>query len=93
MKRIVTLAVGVVLALALLVPSLALASGSSSCQTYNPQNCTPNNTTTGVPESTTATVSSQTLPFTGLDVALLVVGGGVLLGAGLVVRRASRHLG
>jgi hypothetical protein len=35
---------------------------------------------------------SGTLPFTGLDVVLLVVGGGMLLGAGFVVRRVSRRL-
>ena len=33
-----------------------------------------------------------TLPFTGLDVVLLVAGGGTLLAAGFVVRRLSRRL-
>jgi hypothetical protein len=32
------------------------------------------------------------LPFTGLDVVLLVAGGGTLLAAGFVVRRLSRRL-
>jgi hypothetical protein len=36
--------------------------------------------------------SAGTLPFTGLDVVLLVVGGGTLLAAGFVVRRLSRRL-
>ena len=46
------------------------------------------------PASTTAadSTSSGTLPFTGLDVVLLVAGGGTLLAAGFVVRRLSRRL-
>lgn len=83
MKRISAL-VGVlgVLALAALAPTAAMAAGSSSCQTYN--NCAPTTVTTGT--------SSGTLPFTGLDVVLLVAGGGTLLAAGFVVRRLSRRL-
>lgn len=79
MRRIAILAV----AFAMMVPSAALAQGSSTCQAYNPQtSCTP----------TTTTTSTGTLPFTGLDVALLAAGGGALLGVGLVVRRMSRRL-
>ncbi|HET6870939.1 MAG TPA: hypothetical protein VFH80_33825 [Solirubrobacteraceae bacterium] len=86
MKRISAL-VGVlgVLALAVLAPTAAMAAGSSSCQAYN--NCAPTTVTTG-----TGTTSSGTLPFTGLDVVLLVAGGGSLLAAGFVVRRLSRRL-
>lgn len=80
MRRIATLAV----AIALMIPSAALAQGSSTCQAYNPQTCTSTS-------ETTATSSQGTLPFTGLDVALLALGGGTLLGAGLVVRRLSRR--
>lgn len=85
MKRIAT----IIIALALLVPSTALASGSSTCQTYNGALCSvsSNNATQNTPTTTT---SSSTLPFTGLDVVLLAVGGGTLLGAGVVVRRLSR---
>jgi hypothetical protein len=77
MKRIATLAAG----LALVVPSSAAAANGSTCQAYNPKLCTPvsNDGTSG------------TLPFTGIDVALLAVGGGGLLGTGLVVRRLSRQ--
>jgi hypothetical protein len=80
MKRISAL-VGVLVALAFLVPAVAMAS-SSTCQAYN--NC--------APTTTTAATSSGTLPFTGLDVALLVAGGGTLLAAGFVVRKLSRRV-
>lgn len=88
MKRISAL-VGVlgVLVLALLAPTAAMAASSSSCQTYH--NCAPTTVTTG---AGTGTTSSGTLPFTGLDVVLLVAGGGTLLAAGFVVRRLSRRL-
>lgn len=78
MKRIATL----VAVLALIVPGSALAQGGSTCQAYNPKLCT-------VSDGTTA---GGTLPFTGVNVALLAIGGGGLLGAGLVVRRLSRRL-
>ncbi len=92
MKRIAAL-VGVLGVLALVVPTVAVAS--STCQGYASQACssvgngTAGNTTAG---NTTAATSSGTLPFTGLDVVLLVVGGGTLLAAGFVVRRLSRRL-
>jgi hypothetical protein len=91
MKRISAL-VGLVVVLALTVPGAAFAS--STCQAYNPQTCgsVSSNTSGNSPGSTTATTSSGTLPFTGLDVVLLVAGGGALLGTGLVVRRLSRRL-
>lgn len=70
-----------VLTLALMVPATAMAS-SSTCQAYSPQTCTVVSTST----------SSGSLPFTGLDVVLLVVGGGTLIGAGLVVRVLARRV-
>jgi hypothetical protein len=90
MKRISAL-VGVlgVLALTVLAPTAAMAAGSSSCQAYN--NCAPT-TTAATTGTTPGTTSSGTLPFTGLDVVLLVAGGGTLLAAGFVVRRLSRRL-
>ena len=80
MKRITIL--GAIL-IALLVPATAMAQGSSTCQAYNPQLCS---STTG------STTSSGTLPFTGVDLVLLVAGGATLLSAGFVVRRMSRRL-
>jgi hypothetical protein len=84
MKKIVALIVG----LALMAPSAALAQGGSTCQSYNPQLCSVAGNTHG---TTATTASASTLPFTGLDVVLLAAGGGVLLGAGLLVRRLSRN--
>jgi hypothetical protein len=82
MKRFSAL-VGVLAVFALMAPSIA--SASSTCQAYSPQLC-------GSVTTTTSATSSSTLPFTGLDVVLLVAGGGTLLGAGFVVRRMSRRL-
>jgi hypothetical protein len=92
MKRISAL-VGVLGVLALAIPSFAVAA-SSTCQAYGPQTCSSvsnGNVSTGT-SPTTTTNSAGTLPFTGLDVALLVAGGGMLLGAGFVVRRLARRL-
>ena len=79
MRRI-TLLGAILIALAL--PASAFASGNSTCQAYNPQLCSSVSNTTG----------TGSLPFTGLDVVLLVAGGGTLLAAGFVVRRLSRRL-
>jgi multisubunit Na+/H+ antiporter MnhB subunit len=81
MKRIVTLIVSLALLATAVLPSAASAA-SSTCQSYNAQLCQV--------ASNTNSRTASTLPFTGLDVGLLVAGGGVLLGAGLVVRRFSR---
>ena len=93
MKRISAL-VGVLGVLALTIPSMALAS--STCQAYGPQTCNSvsnSNVATGTsPGSATTANSAGTLPFTGLDVVLLVAGGGTLLAAGFLVRRLSRRL-
>jgi hypothetical protein len=82
----------------LMAPSAALAQ-SSTCQQYDAQTCSSlNSTVSTTPDSgdaspTSATTNtSGTLPFTGLDVVLLVAGGGALLSAGFVVRRVSRRL-
>jgi hypothetical protein len=83
MRRIATLAAGI----ALMAPGTALAESSSTCEAYNPQTCN-----SIEPQQPTTTSTEGTLPFTGLDVALLAVGGGTLLGAGVVVRRLSRRL-
>jgi hypothetical protein len=78
-KRIATL----VITLALMAPATALAQGSSTCQAYNPQTC----------NALTQSTSSGSLPFTGLDMVLLVIGGGTLLATGMVLRRLTRRVG
>ena len=45
------------------------------------------------PERATETKSSGSLPFTGLDVVLVVAAGGLLLGLGLGMRRLTRTTG
>ncbi len=84
MKRIAALLVTI----ALMVPATALAKNSSTCQAYSPQTCNVASNAT----SSTGAASSGSLPFTGLDVVLLVAGGGMLIGAGLVVRAATRRM-
>jgi hypothetical protein len=87
LKRIVAL----VVAVALMAPATALASGSSSCGSYNPPalcSVSANNAGTG----NTAATAASTLPFTGLDAILLAAGGATLLGAGAVVRVLSRRM-
>jgi len=92
MKRFSAL-VGILGVLALVAPGMAVAS-SSTCQGYSHKTCESvgSGTSGNGPGSTTETTSAGTLPFTGLDVVLLVVGGGALLSAGFVVRRLSRRL-
>jgi hypothetical protein len=72
-----------------MIPATALAQGSSTCQAYNPQTCSAlsNHQRNAVP------TSSGALPFTGLDIVLLVIGGGALLSTGLVVRRLTHRVG
>lgn len=93
MKRIATL----VVFFALMIPASASAGSGSTCQAYNPQDCTPVGTAHNTVDATTATTntvagSTGTLPFTGFDALLLVAGGGALLGAGLIVRRVARQI-
>lgn len=83
MKRIAIL----VASIALMAPGSALASSSSMCQAYNPQTCLVSGSSGAAADS-----PSGTLPFTGLDVVLVVVGGCTLVLAGFAVRRVSRRL-
>ncbi|MDQ6816936.1 MAG: hypothetical protein M3018_05945 [Actinomycetota bacterium] len=85
MKRMIAL---LALLLALAAPATSLASGGSSCQAYNPQLCG------SVSDSTAKNVADKTtLPFTGVNVGLLALGGVTLLGAGLAVRRLAGSAG
>lgn len=82
-RRVSLLVAGLLIVASLAIPAQALAQGNSQCQAYNPQ----------VPCQPPVTVqNSGTLPFTGIDVVLLASGGGILLLAGLGIRRLSRRL-
>lgn len=87
MKRMAVL----ILTIAWLIPATALAKGSSTCQAYNPQTCNVLSTQSNAAASTGA-ASSDSLPFTGLDVLLLLIGAGTLIGAGLVLRAVTRRM-
>jgi hypothetical protein len=98
MKRIALLCA--VVAVMLGAMSSSAFASSSSCSTYNPQNCsnkttsTPTATspaTTTTPTTTKPITTTSTLPFTGADVGLLVLGGALLCAGGLGVRRLSRR--
>jgi hypothetical protein len=88
MKRFATMLVGLVLMLA---PSSALAGTTSECQTYASETCNVATSNSNDANSNVATSAGSTLPFTGIDVGLLVLVGGGLLGTGVAVRRISRR--
>jgi hypothetical protein len=86
MKRIF---MAIFVAAMLMFPAASFASSSSSCLAYNaPSVCNASASRTTA-ASTVSSASASSLPFTGLDVALLVAGGVTLLGAGLIVRKLS----
>jgi hypothetical protein len=79
-----------VLTIALMVPATALAKGGSTCQAYNPQTC--NVLPTTQHNAATSATNSGSLPFTGLDLVLLVIGGGTLIGTGLIIRALTHRV-
>lgn len=77
----------VMLLVALAVPPAASAQGSCNANGYsNVAGIQPNGTN---PACTVTTASSGNLPFTGLDLGIVLGAGVLLLGAGLVLRRVS----
>jgi hypothetical protein len=82
----------VIVCVALLLPGSALAQ-SSTCQAYNPQLCGISAGTQRPAASSGSVSESGALPFTGLDLLLLAVGGGALVAAGVVIRRLARRVG
>lgn len=86
MKRIAMVAA----TLSLMTAAPAVASTSPTCGGYNPDcSSLAANTMHSKTTTTTTTAAAGTLPFTGLDVGLLLAGGGMLAGLGLVIRRVS----
>jgi hypothetical protein len=53
----------------------------------------PSSRIVSTPEAATQAKSSGTLPFTGLDLVLVIAAGGLLLGLGLGMRRLTRSTG
>jgi hypothetical protein len=51
-----------------------------------------NGPTASTPQQVTTSGSNGSLPFTGLDIGLLAVGGVLLVGVGVVLRRVARPL-
>lgn len=89
MRRITILCV---IGFAMALPATSLAAGGSTCQAYNPQLCSSVGAGSASNGPGSSATSSGSLPFTGLDVVLLVAGGGMLLATGFLVRRLSRRL-
>ena len=79
-----------VLTIALMVPATALATSSSTCQAYSRQTCNVLSSTQQAPQPVRRILAR--FPFTGLDVVLLLIGGGALIGTGLVVRAFTRRV-
>ena len=89
MKRNIV-AVVASLSLVASVPAVAGAE-SPTCSTYHPT-CNSISSAIDAPTATTTTTTGTgSLPFTGLDVGLLVAGGGSLAGLGFVIRRTARR--
>ena len=96
--RLRTLFVGALLCASLLVAAPASAQNASQSGYSSPKGSIQEQITTqnDPPRKTTTTTTASTpdqggnLPFTGLDVALIMAAGGVLLAMGFGIRRLSR---
>jgi hypothetical protein len=88
----IRLIAAVIVCAVLLLPGAALAQ-SSTCQVYNPQLCGLIGGTQPTGASASSVSQSGSLPFTGLDLLLLAVGGGALVVAGVVIRRLTSRAG
>jgi hypothetical protein len=94
--RLRTLFVGALLCASLLVAAPANAQNASQSGYSSPKGSIQEQITTqnDPPRKTTTTASTPDqggdLPFTGLDVALIMAAGGVLLAMGFGIRRLSR---
>jgi hypothetical protein len=95
--RLKNLIVGAILGASLLVAAPAYAQNASQSGYSSPKGSIQEQITTqnDPPRKTTTVVAQRedtgsNLPFTGLDVMLIVAAGGVLLAMGFGIRRLSR---
>jgi hypothetical protein len=86
LRRLIVLS----LALAVLAIPTAPAVASVTDGYATPAGVSQTQVTDPTRNATTST-SGSTLPFTGLDLGLMLVGGVVLLGGGLVLKRFTRR--
>lgn len=94
--RLRNITLGALLCLALFVVAAPVAAASSATQGYSePAGKIQQQITPKSDEARKVAASTEgeggSLPFTGLDIALVVAAGGVLLAMGLGIRRISRH--
>ena len=92
MQRLKSVIVGVVVCVSMLVPASSAFAASASQSGYSKPSGSIQEqiTTRHDPKRKTTTSDSGSLPFTGLDVALIMAAGGVLLAMGFGIRRLSR---
>lgn len=92
--RIKNIIVGAVLSIALFAAAPAYGQTASQSAYSHPagsvQQQLNDNTSHDTSPTESATKKSGSLPFTGLDLALVVAAGGVLLAMGFGIRRISR---
>lgn len=90
MKRNIVAAVA---SLSLVAAAPAGAAVTPTCSGYHPDCSSIVSSSTSSPTTAhTTTTGTGSLPFTGLDVGLLLAGGGSLAGLGFVIRRTSKRL-
>jgi hypothetical protein len=90
------LLVALVATMALTVPASAFAASSAAEKAYNAPAGAIQDEVAGAQqggggEATTPTTSSSSLPFTGVDLALLFGAGGLFVAAGVGMRRLARQ--
>lgn len=88
----------IALLFALAVPATAGATSAagnaySEAAPLNEVNEAGNNASASAPAATAETGSSSVLPFTGLDLVIVLLLGVSLLGVGMLIRRANRTTG
>ena len=100
MKRLALLMVAVALALVVAGPAYAQSAtsdayagkGGGIVGTVNSGGPSGNGPSASAPQQVQASTGNGSLPFTGLDIGLLALGGVALVGVGIGLRRFARPL-